>query len=62
VDVVLDLMDDSKRPTTPLLHTGKKEAFMFMAIAVETKKHPDHRQDYKVWYLELNRFQDVVGE
>lgn len=34
---------------------------MFMAIAVETKKHPDHRQDYKVWYLELNRFQDVVG-
>jgi hypothetical protein len=54
-------MDDSERPATPLLHTGKKEAFMLMAIAVETKKHPDHRQDYKVWYLELNRFQDVVG-
>lgn len=34
---------------------------MFMAIAVETMKHPDNRHDYKVWYLEMNRFQDVIG-
>lgn len=34
---------------------------MFMAIAVETMKHPDNRNDYKVWYLELNKFGDVVG-
>lgn len=34
---------------------------MFMAIAVETMKHPENRSDYKVWYLELNKFGDVIG-
>lgn len=33
----------------------------FMAIAVETFKHPTKRSDYKVWYLELNSQKDVVG-
>lgn len=34
---------------------------MFMAIAVETMKHPQNRSDYKVWHLELNKFGDVIG-
>ena len=34
---------------------------MFMAIAVETSKHPSKKSFYKVWYLELNSRGDVVG-
>ncbi|MCK5073732.1 MAG: hypothetical protein KAQ98_09930 [Bacteriovoracaceae bacterium] len=34
---------------------------MFMAIATETFKHPSKRNDYRVWYLELNNHGDVVG-
>ncbi len=34
---------------------------MFMAVAVETTKHPRNKNDYKVWYLELNDRKDVVG-
>lgn len=33
----------------------------FMAVAVETYRHPLKRSDYKVWYLELNKNKDVVG-
>lgn len=34
---------------------------MKLAVAVETAKHPEKAQDYKVWYLELNKTNDVVG-
>ncbi len=34
---------------------------MFMAIAAETSKHPARRNDYKVWYLQLNDQKDVIG-
>lgn len=34
---------------------------MNLAIAVETHKHPANQNDYKVWYLELNCENDVVG-
>ena len=34
---------------------------MFMAIAVETKQHPKHQQDYRVWYLEIDQSGQVVG-
>lgn len=34
---------------------------MRMAIAVETYKHPSKKQDYKVWYLEINDQGDVIG-
>lgn len=34
---------------------------MFMAIAVETMKHPQNQSAYKVWHLELNKFGDVIG-
>ncbi|MCK5882451.1 MAG: hypothetical protein KAG61_02090 [Bacteriovoracaceae bacterium] len=34
---------------------------MFMAVAVETSKHPQRKNDYKIWYLELNDRQSVVG-
>ena len=33
----------------------------FMAIAVENYRHPLKRSDYKVWYLELNKENDVIG-
>jgi hypothetical protein len=33
----------------------------FMAVAVETFKHPLKNSDYKVWYLELNTNKDVIG-
>ncbi|MBL7666288.1 MAG: hypothetical protein JNM93_14230 [Bacteriovoracaceae bacterium] len=32
-----------------------------LAIAVETKKHPKHQIDYKVWYLELDESGQVLG-
>lgn len=34
---------------------------MNLAIAVETKQHPQHRQDYRVWFLELDQGGRVVG-
>ncbi len=34
---------------------------MYLAIAVETKQHPQHRQDYRVWYLELDQGGRVTG-
>jgi hypothetical protein len=34
---------------------------MFLAIAVETKKHPQNQDDYKVWYLELDKKGEIVG-
>ena len=34
---------------------------MFMAIAVETKKHPKNQDDYKIWYLEINDLGEVIG-
>jgi hypothetical protein len=34
---------------------------MFMAIAAETPKHPSKRNDYKVWYLEVDERGDVIG-
>lgn len=34
---------------------------MFMAIAVESTRHPLNRGDYKVWYLELDAASNVVG-
>ena len=38
-----------------------KEASMYMAIAVETSKHPLNQDDYKVWYLELSKEGYVIG-
>ena len=38
-----------------------RRRFMFMAIAAETSKHPVRRNDYKVWYLQLNDQKDVIG-
>jgi hypothetical protein len=34
---------------------------MFLAIAVETKKHPKNQEDYKVWYLELDHQGEVLS-
>lgn len=34
---------------------------MFMAIAVESARHPLNRGDYKVWYLEIDAAGNVVG-
>lgn len=34
---------------------------MFMAIAVETSRHPKNRNQYKVWYLVLDENDEVVG-
>lgn len=34
---------------------------MFMAIAVETSRHPKNRSHYKVWYLVLDAHDEVVG-
>ena len=34
---------------------------MFMAIAVETFKHPEKKSNYRIWYLEMNSFMEVVG-
>jgi hypothetical protein len=34
---------------------------MYLAIAVETKQHPQHHQDYKVWFLELDAVGNVTG-
>ena len=34
---------------------------MNLAIAVETLQHPQHRQEYRVWFLELDAAGTVVG-
>ncbi len=34
---------------------------MYLAIAVDTKQHPQHRQEYRVWYLELDGQGHVIG-
>lgn len=34
---------------------------MNLAIAVETFQHPQHRQEYRVWFLELDTTGRVVG-
>jgi len=34
---------------------------MYLAIAVEHRKHTKTLDDYRVWYLELNSLGDVVG-
>jgi hypothetical protein len=34
---------------------------MYLAIAVERKKHLKNFDDYRVWYLEINSTGDVVG-
>lgn len=34
---------------------------MYLAIAVETKQHPRHQNDYRVWYLEIDSMGQVVG-
>ena len=39
-------------------HTG---GIMFMAIAVETFKHPEKKSDYRIWYLEINSFMEVIA-
>ena len=39
-------------------HTG---GIMFMAIAVQTFKHPEKKSNYRIWYLEMNSFKEVVG-
>jgi len=33
----------------------------YLAVAVESYKHPQRLSDYKVWYLELNETKEVVG-
>jgi hypothetical protein len=33
----------------------------FMAIAVESSRHPKTRSNYKIWYLIINKFGEVVG-
>lgn len=35
--------------------------FTFMAVAVETSKHPKNAFDYRVWYLELDSQGSVVS-
>ena len=34
---------------------------MYLAIAVENKQHPQHRQEYRVWYLELDHASNIVA-
>ena len=34
---------------------------MFLAIAVENKKHPLQQNNYRVWYLELGQTGEVVN-
>ena len=34
---------------------------MFLAIAVESNKHPKNQNDYRVWYLELGASGDIHG-
>lgn len=34
---------------------------MFLAIACESKRHPKHQQEYRVWYLETDDWGSVIG-
>ena len=34
---------------------------MYLAVAVETSKHPNRKQDYKIWYLEVGTDGKVQG-
>lgn len=34
---------------------------MFLAIAVESKQHPKSQNDYRVWYLEVDAWGQVVN-
>ncbi len=34
---------------------------MYLAVAVETSKHPNQKQNYKVWYLEIGADGKVHG-
>lgn len=34
---------------------------MFLAIAVESKQHPKHQNDYRVWYLEIDSGGHVIN-
>lgn len=34
---------------------------MYLAVAVETSKHPSRKQDYKIWYLEVGTDGKVHG-
>jgi hypothetical protein len=34
---------------------------MFLAIAVETKQHPKQRQDYRIWFLEIDESGQVIN-
>jgi len=34
---------------------------MFLAIAVESKQHPNNQNDYRVWYLEIDSSGQVIG-
>jgi len=34
---------------------------MYLAIAVESKQHPKHQSEYRVWYLDVDVTGQVVG-
>ena len=34
---------------------------MYLAVAVESPRHPKHNFDYKVWYLELDGMGKVIS-
>jgi len=34
---------------------------MYLAIAVESKQHPKHQSEYRVWYLDVDAAGHVVG-
>lgn len=34
---------------------------MYLAVCVEPNNHPEHSQNYKIWYLELDSRSNVVG-
>ncbi len=38
-----------------------KEDHMNLAVCVEPNKHPEKKNDYKIWYLEINSRGKVVG-
>jgi hypothetical protein len=38
-----------------------QEVQMYLAVAVETSKHPSKKQDYKIWYLEVGPDGKVQG-
>lgn len=52
---------------TPDFHSGRdgnqrdKEGSMKLAIAVESKQHPQNQNDYRVWFLEIDDNGHVVS-